>query len=106
MRAVAARSPEVILGSALTGLGLDGLVAELDRRFAATAWVVELDLDPADGAGLAWLYRHGSVLSRSEGADRTRLKVALEPADYARMRERFGPSAVVESAAEKSLRHR
>jgi GTP-binding protein HflX len=106
MRAVAARSPEVVTGSALTGAGLDDLMAELDRRFAATAWVVELDLDPSDGAGLAWLYRHGSVLSRSEGDDRTRLKVALEPADYARMRERFGPSAVVESDAEKSLRHR
>ena len=104
MRAVAARSPEVMLGSARTGEGLDSLVAELDRRFAATACVVELDLDPGDGAGLAWLYRHGSVLSRSECDDRTRLKVALEPADYARMRERFGSGAVVESSTGKSRR--
>jgi GTP-binding protein HflX len=106
MRAVAARAPEVVLGSALTGEGLDGLLAELDRRFAATARVVELDLDPGDGAGLAWLYRHGSVLSRSDRDDRTRLKVALEPAEYARMCERFGSKALVEPAAGKSPRHR
>ena len=45
--------------------GIDGLLGELDRRLAAAARVVELELDPADGARLAWLYRHGKVLARS-----------------------------------------
>ena len=45
MAEAAARLPEVVLGSARTGQGLDGLLAELDRRFASTARVVELDLD-------------------------------------------------------------
>jgi GTPase len=102
----AARLPEVVLGSARTGQGMDRLLAELDRRFAGTARVVELDLDPGDGAGLAWLYRHGTVLSRSDLNGRTRLKVALEPADHARLGERFGAAAVVDNGVEKSRQHR
>jgi GTPase len=106
MAEAAARLPDVVLGSARTGQGLDRLLAELDRRFADTARVVELDLDPGDGAGLAWLYRHGTVLSRSDLNGRTRLRVALEPADHARLSERFGPAAVVEGSLEKSRQHR
>jgi GTPase len=95
-----------VLGSARTGRGLDRLLVELDRRFAGATRVVELDLDLSDGAGLAWLYRHGTVLSRCDRDNRTRLKVALEPADHARLGERFGAAAVVESSLEKSRQHR
>ena len=102
MAEAAARLPEVVLGSARTGRGLDGLLAELDRRFASTARVVELDLAASDGAGLAWLYRHGTVLSRRDRDDRTRLKVALDPADHARLGERFGAGEIVEASGEKS----
>jgi GTP-binding protein HflX len=100
MAEAAARLPEVVLGSARTGQGLDGLLAALDRRLAGTARVVEVDLAASDGAGLAWLYRHGAVLSRCERDDRTRLKVALEPADHARLGQRFGAAAIVESPVE------
>jgi GTP-binding protein HflX len=106
MAEAAARLPDVVLGSARTGQGLDRLLAEFDRRFAGTARVVELDLDPGDGAGLAWLYRHGTVLSRCELNGRTRLKVALEPADHARLCERFGAATVIENGLEKSRQHR
>jgi 50S ribosomal subunit-associated GTPase HflX len=102
----ASRLPDVMLGSARTGQGLDELLADLDRRFAMATRVVELALDPADGAGLAWLYRHGTVLSRQDGGDRTRLTVALEPAEHARLGERFGADAIVESNHEKSHEHR
>jgi GTPase len=102
----ASRLPDVMLGSARTGQGLDELLADLDRRFAMATRVVELLLDPADGAGLAWLYRHGTVLSRQDGGDRTRLTVALEPAEHARLGERFGADAIVESNHEKSHEHR
>ncbi len=91
----AARQPEVILGSARTGQGIPALLAELDRRLAARARVVELDLDAADGAGLAWLYRHGTVLARSESGGRVRLRVALLPAQEARLAHQFPPDAIV-----------
>src|SRR5918994_2129561 len=53
----AARQPDVVLGSARTGQGIAALLDKLDRRLATSARVVELELDPADGARLAWLYR-------------------------------------------------
>ncbi len=89
----AARQPEVILGSALTGEGIPALLEELDRRLAAQARVLELELDPADGAQLAWLYRHGQVLDRSEISGRIRLRVALMPAEQARLAHEFPPDA-------------
>ncbi len=91
----AARQPEVMLGSARTGEGIATLLGELDRRLAARARVVELELDPADGAGLAWLYRHGTVLARSETCGRVRLRVALLPAQQARLARQFPPDAIV-----------
>jgi GTP-binding protein HflX len=91
----AARRPGVILGSARTGQGHDVLLAELDRRLTAAARIVELELDPADGARLAWLYRHGSILARRECGDRIRLRVALLPAQQARLARRFPPEAIL-----------
>jgi GTP-binding protein HflX len=91
----AARQPEVMLGSARTGQGIDALLAELDRRLAAQARVVEVELDPADGARLAWLYRHGNVIARSETCGRIRLRVALMPAEQARLAHQFPPEAIV-----------
>jgi len=106
MAEAASRLPDVMLGSARTGQGLDELLADLDRRFAMATRVVELLLDPADGAGIAWVYRHGTVLSRQDEDHRTRLKVALEPADHARLGERFGADAIVDGNREKSHEHR
>jgi GTP-binding protein HflX len=84
------RLPNAVLGSAASGEGLDALLALIERRLAERGQVVEIALDPADGAGLAWLYRHGTVLERAEQDGRTHLKVALEPAHAAQFARRFG----------------
>ena len=54
-----------MLVSALSGEGIDRLVAAIEARLAASRQTLELALDPADGAGLSWLYRHAEVLSKS-----------------------------------------
>jgi GTP-binding protein HflX len=95
LRAAAARSPDVLLGSARTGAGIDELLGELDRRLAATELVVELELDATDGARLAWLYRHGKVLARSQSDGRIHLKVALLPPQHGRLARDFPPDAVL-----------
>ena len=82
--AVAARAEGAIAISALTGEGMEALLAALDGRLAAG--MVERDylLGPEDGARLAWLYRHGEVVARSDGEDGIRLTARLSPADHAR----------------------
>jgi GTP-binding protein HflX len=85
LRAAAARQSNAICGSALTGEGLDDLRAALDRHLSASTRIVELELDSADGAGLAWLYRHGTVLDRRDADGRTWIRVALAPVQHARL---------------------
>ena len=78
----------VVLLSALTGEGIDGLQAALDDWFASNSPVLELAVDLEDGASLAWLYDHGEVVSRTDGDTCVHLKVRLDAADAARFRKR------------------
>jgi GTP-binding protein HflX len=84
----AARDPAQIAVSARTGEGTDRLLAAIEERLAAGRSLRDVVLAPEDGAGLAWLYRHGEVLAREDGADGIRLSVRLSPADMARFERR------------------
>ncbi len=99
---ISSRRSDAVLGSAVTGEGLDRLLAEIDRRLAGAARIVELVVDAADGAGLAWLYRHGTVLGRSDADGRTRITAAFDPMERALLERRFPPAAIVDSATKIS----
>ncbi|MDF1720372.1 MAG: GTPase HflX [Minwuia sp.] len=73
-----------VLVSAITGEGLDDLAAEVARRIARTKVDISASIDPADGAALAWLYRHGEVLDRNDGETAIDLTVRMSPADAGR----------------------
>ncbi len=81
--AVARAFPGVLV-SAITGEGLDDLAAEVARRIARTKVEVSAHISPADGAALAWLYRHGEVLDRKDGETVIDLTVRMSPADAGR----------------------
>jgi GTP-binding protein HflX len=84
----ASRDPDTVALSAISGEGCDRLLAEIDRRLAATRETVEYDLPFGDGASIAWLHAHGHVIeSRSEG-DTLHVVVSLDPADRARFDHR------------------
>lgn len=70
--------------SAITGDGLDALMASIDIRIAAGMEIVTYDIPPADGARLAWLYQHGEVVDRRDDESKVHVKVRLLPADRAR----------------------
>ena len=77
--------------SALSGEGLDRLIAAIESRLAETRLTLQLSLDPADGAGLSWLYRHAEVLSKEMGEDgRLAVTVRAEPDKAGRVRAKFG----------------
>ncbi|HUM08052.1 MAG TPA: GTPase HflX [Acidocella sp.] len=75
---------EGVAVSALTGEGLPRLLAEIDERLAARLEVVEVQIPVADGAKIAWAYRHGEVLHREDGEEFVHLTVRLSSADKAR----------------------
>ena len=79
-----------VLVSATTGEGLEELTAAIESRLAASREVIELRLDPADGAGVSWLHRHTEVLNKSideNGA--IAMTVRADPDKAARLRARF-----------------
>ncbi len=55
--------------SALTGEGIDRLLSAIEERLAEKRQTLHVSLDPSDGAGLSWLYRHSEVLSREMQED-------------------------------------
>ena len=74
--------------SALTGEGCDNLIARLDDLLAAESATVEVRISLADGAGLAWIYRHGDVVGRRDDEEYAHLTVRLDAADLARFHAR------------------
>jgi GTP-binding protein HflX len=75
---------EGIAVSALTGEGLPRLLSESDERLAARLEVLDVDIPVADGAKLAWVYRHGEVLAREDGEEHVKLRLRLSTVDKAR----------------------
>ncbi|MEQ9256204.1 MAG: GTPase HflX [Alphaproteobacteria bacterium] len=72
--------------SAVSGRGLDRLLAVIDEALAGDRRVLDIRLANDDGATLAWLYRRGRILSRhDEGAQGMRLRVSLAQSDAARL---------------------
>jgi GTP-binding protein HflX len=85
-----------VLASATTGEGLDGLAAAIEARLAASREVIELCLDPADGAGVSWLHRHTEVLKKSFDKDgRIAMTVRADPDKAATLRAKFSTPSVL-----------
>ncbi len=77
--------------SALSGEGIEHLVAAIEARLAERRQTLELSLDPADGAGLSWLYRHSEVLGKDMRDDgRLAVTVRADADKAARVRAKFG----------------
>jgi GTPase len=80
-----------VLVSALTGEGLDGLVAIIEAELARSRLTLDVALDLADGAGMSWLHRHAEVLARGAGADgRMHMTVRIAPDRAELVRTKFG----------------
>ena len=80
-----------VLVSAVTGEGIEQLTAAIEQRLSESRTVLELALDPADGAAVSWLYRHAEVMAKSLRDDgRLAMRVRTDPANAERVRAKFG----------------
>jgi GTP-binding protein HflX len=87
-RQIEDRHPVVV--SALTGEGMDRLVSAIETRLGERRQTIEVSVDPADGAGLSWLYRHSEVLSKDiRGDGRLAVTVRADADNAARVRAKF-----------------
>jgi GTPase len=80
--------------SALTGEGIEQLLAAIERRLGEKRQTLQLSIDPSDGAGLSWLYRHSEVLSREMSEDgRLALSVRADQKNAELVKHKY-PAAV------------
>ncbi len=79
------------LVSAITGEGIGALAAAIEARLAAGRELIELKLDPADGAGVSWLHRHTEVISKAmdEKNERLAMTVRASPDKAKAVRAKF-----------------
>lgn len=61
--AAAADSPPATLISAVTGDGVDALVALIETSLLREATQISIELKPAEGRARAWLHRQGDIVS-------------------------------------------
>jgi GTP-binding protein HflX len=90
---IAERQPAAerpVLVSAITGEGIDALNLAIETRLAEGRVLLELELDPADGAGASWLYRHTEVISKAMDQNgRLAMTVRTAPDRAQAVREKF-----------------
>ncbi len=70
--------------SALSGEGCAELLSCIEETLSRGHAVLDVSLDPGNGAAMAWLYEHGEVLERSDGESGIGLRVRLTAANRAR----------------------
>ncbi len=95
----AARRAGAAVVSAVTGEGCEALLQRLATLVDVTP-EIDVVLDPGAGEALAWLYRHGRVVGRHDGAEGSlHLRVRLDGQGLGRF-ERLFPDAAVSEAPE------
>jgi len=85
----ASRRDNIAAVSALTGEGTERLLEDVAAKLTAGHRRYSITLDPADGAGAAWLHQHGDVLDQAVKGDEALYEVRMSPADYERFMTRF-----------------
>jgi len=84
VRAEAARREDVAVISALSGEGVEGLLATVSGRLRKAARIRTITLPASDGELIAWLHANGEVLSHEYEGLETSFVVRLSDADWAR----------------------
>lgn len=69
--------------SAVTGQGIETLLAEVGRRLRSGWETLEVDVPAGDGKKLAWLYAHGNVVTKALEGEVWHLSVRLRGSDVA-----------------------
>ncbi|WP_375549050.1 GTPase HflX [Oceanicaulis alexandrii] len=95
-------APVCIVTSAVTGQGIDALLDQVELALSADDVALQLEFGPADAEALAFVHRHGAILSEQTDATTGRVSVhaRLSVADAGRLRQRYGALNGLEAPAE------
>ena len=88
VRAEAERREEVVLLSAVSGEGVDDLLACAAAHLRKNSRLREITLGAGDGEAIAWLHQHGEVLHQESEGMETRLLVRIDEGEWDRFQSR------------------
>jgi len=77
----------------VTGEGCDALLAEIEARLFPRRMVFTLRLGHDEGRAVSWLYDHGEVTGRADGAEAVELTVEMTEKEFFQFRKEFGVGA-------------
>lgn len=83
-------TPNVAAVSAINGEGTDELLALIAEKLSVKRHLADFEIPAADGAALAWLYRHADIQDKNEQGDKTQLTVHIDGANLGRFQSQFG----------------
>lgn len=79
-----------VLVSAVTGEGTEALIAAIEARLGRRRIVLDLLVDPADGAGVSWLHRNTEVMEKALDEDgKLAMTVRVDPDRAGVVRAKF-----------------
>ncbi len=84
------RDDNVAPVSALTGQGIDRLLARIDEKLREKGTIVQIIIPSSEGEMLAWCYRQGVIVERQDDGEVIYLTLRLTLADKNKLVERFG----------------
>ncbi|MBY0508616.1 MAG: GTPase HflX [Rhodospirillaceae bacterium] len=84
----AKRSTDEVALSAASGEGVARLLDLIDNELANRRRALDVTVPLEDGETIAWLYRRGEVLKRTDGESAAEFSVLLDAADTARLEKR------------------
>jgi len=76
--------------SAITGQGIDEMLAVIDKEIARNNNQVEIKLDVAEGKLLAWLHENGNIISQKRKGETLYLKVSISEKNLGMFRKMRG----------------
>ncbi len=89
----AAREPDAIAASAVTGEGCERLLSQIEARLFPRRMVFSLRLGHEEGRAVSWLYDHGEVCEREDGEAGVDLAVEMTEKEFFQFRKEFGVDA-------------
>jgi GTP-binding protein HflX len=102
MTARSRRNAQLAAVSALSGAGLDDLLAKVDALLTQDRVAHRLKIDITDGKALSWLYRRGEVLERRDDEEHSYVQVLMDDTDWERFKSQFAFKTFSEKKRKKA----
>ncbi len=84
------RNHQSLAISALTGQGIEALLARIDEKLQEKGTLVGITVPASQGEMLAWCYRQGVIIRREDDGENIHLTLRLTLAQKSKLHEKFG----------------